>query len=75
VGALIFQGIERFIFNLPPRSSPPHEVKDVARAHPQVCDPTEVLDLVLAYLPVLNEIDPHMRVRCIEPGSLTKRNR
>src|SRR6266446_764177 len=41
-------------------------MKDVELAHPQVCDPTEVLDLVLAHLPVLNEIDPHIRVRCIE---------
>ena len=47
-------------------------MKDVARAHPQVCDPTEVLELVLAYLPVLNEIDPHMRVRCIERHVMDK---
>src|SRR5262245_31539416 len=66
VVALIFQRIERLIFNLPPGSSTPHEVKDIALAHPQVGDPTEVLDLVLAYLPVLDEIDPYVQVRGIE---------
>ena len=45
--ALVFQRIERLVFDLPPGASPPHEVKDVARAHAQVRHPTEVLDLVL----------------------------
>ena len=61
VVALIFQRIERLIFNLPPGASSPHEVKDVARAHPQVRHPAEVLDLAGAPLPVLDEIDPYSR--------------
>jgi len=54
--ALVFQRIERFVFDLPSGSSSPHEVKDVARAHAQVGHPTEVLDLGIADLPVLDEI-------------------
>ena len=72
VVALIFERIERLMFNLPPRSSTPHEVKDVARAHPEVCDPTEVLDLVSSDLPVLNEIHPHVRVRGVERHVIDK---
>ena len=49
--ALVFQRIERLIFDLPPRSSTPHEVIHVALAHPQVRHPTEVLDLVLRQSP------------------------
>ena len=66
VVALVFQRIEGLILNLPAGSSTPHEVKDVALAHPQVRYPTEVLDLVLANLPGLDEIDAHVRVRGIE---------
>src|SRR6266699_5423155 len=66
VVALIFQGIERLIFNLPARPTTPHELIDVTLADPQVCHPTKVLDLVLANLPILDEIDPYVRSRCIE---------
>jgi hypothetical protein len=64
--ALIFQRIERLIFNLPPRPATAHERIDVTFTYPQVRHPTEVLDLVLADLPILDEIDPHVRSRCIE---------
>jgi len=64
--ALVFEGIERLIFNLPPCAPSPHEVQDVAFVHPQVRHPTEVLDLIIAHFPVLNEMHPHIRVRCIE---------
>src|SRR6516225_11901388 len=66
VVALIFQRIERLIFDLPPRSTTAHELIDVTRAYPQVCHPTKVLLLVLANLPILDEIDPYVRSRCIE---------
>src|SRR5215510_9759526 len=69
---LIFQRIERLIFNLPSRSSTPHEIIDVTLAYPQVCHPTEVLDLLIAYLPVLDEIDPHVHVRGIERHIIDK---
>src|SRR5262249_31956936 len=72
VVALIFQRIERLIFNLPPGASSPHEVKDVARAHPQVRHPAEVLDLAGAPLPVLDEIDPYMGVRGIQRHVIDK---
>ena len=66
VVALILQRVERLIFDLPACSTAPHEVKDIACAHPQVCDPAEVLDLVLANLPILDEVDPDVRSRSIE---------
>src|SRR6266850_2389304 len=72
VVALIFQRIERLIFNLPPGSSTPHEVKDITPAHPQIGHPTEVLDLVLTHLPVLDKIDPHIHVRGIERHIIDK---
>ena len=66
VVALIFQGIERLIFNLPPSTSPSHQAINSALAHPQVCYPAKVLALTIAYFPILNKIDPHVRVRGIE---------
>src|SRR5436190_24163651 len=66
VVALIFQRIERLIFYLPPRSATAHEFVDSALAYPEVRHPTEVLHLILAHLPVLDEIDPHVRSRAIE---------
>src|SRR5882672_3284582 len=63
--ALVFQRIEGFIFDLPPGSSTSHETKDVARVHPQVRHPPEVLDLVMTNFPVLDAMDPDVRVRSI----------
>ena len=63
--ALVFQRVEGLICNLPPGSSTPHEVKNMPFGHPQVGDPAEVLDLVLAHLPVRDKIDPHLYVRRI----------
>src|SRR2546428_6298066 len=60
VVALIFQGIERLIFNLPARPTTPHELIDVTLAYPQVCHPTKVLPLVLANLQIIDEIDPYV---------------
>src|SRR4029453_9332816 len=64
--ALVFQRIEGFVFDLPPGSSTSHEPKDVALVHPPVRHPTEVSDLVMTNFPVLDEIDPYVRVRSIE---------
>src|SRR5437016_13312633 len=66
VVALIFQGIERLVFNLPPRPARTHEPIDIPLAHPQVRYPTEVLDLVLADLSIFDDIDPYVRSRGIE---------
>ena len=63
---LVFQRIECSVLDLPPGTASPHEVKDVARAHTQVRHPAEVLDLGIADLPILDEIDPHVDVRGIE---------
>src|SRR5262249_29234074 len=70
--ALIFQGVERLVFNFPARPTTPHEVIHVALAHPQVRHPAEVLDLVSASFPVLDEIDPHVHVRGIERHIIDK---
>src|SRR3984893_9426930 len=64
--ALIFQRIERLIFDLPPRPATAHEGINVAFTHPYVCHPTEVLHLLIAYFPVLDDIDPYVRLRSIE---------
>src|SRR4029453_12383962 len=69
---LVLQRIERFVFDLPPGSSSPHEVQDVALAYAQVCHPTEVLDLGIADLPVIDEIDPYVYVRGIEGHIIDK---
>jgi len=66
VVALIFQRVERFIFHLPSGSSASHEANDIAPADPQVGHPTQVLDFVSPHVPVLDEIDPHRRMRRIE---------
>src|SRR5882724_13460622 len=66
VVALILQRVERFSFNLPACPATPHEWVDITLAYPQVRHPTEVLHLVLAHLPVLNEIDSYVRSRAIE---------
>jgi hypothetical protein len=70
--ALVFQRVEGLIFDLPPGSPTPHEVKDIPFGHSQVGDPAEVLDLVLAHLPVLDKIDPHLYVRRIEGNVIAK---
>ena len=49
---LVFQGVYCLVFDFPPGATAPHEVKGMPFGHPQIGDPAEVLDLVLAYLPV-----------------------
>jgi hypothetical protein len=70
--ALIFQRIAGLVFDLPPRPPTPHEVIHVAFAHAQVRHPAEVLDLVRATLPIRDDIDPHVRIRCIERHIIDK---
>ena len=53
---LVFQCVERLIFDAPPCSPTPHELIDRAFIDAQVGDPTEVLDCVLAPLPALQEV-------------------
>src|SRR5215831_6846013 len=64
--ALLFQRVERLIFALPPRSAPAHEGIHVACTYPYVCHPPEVLHLLIAQFPVLDAIDPYVRLRGIE---------
>src|SRR6266567_2697048 len=70
--ALVFQRIAGLIFDLPPGSSPSHEMIHVALTHAEIGHPAEVLDLVIAYLPVLDEMDPHVRTRRIERHVIDK---
>src|SRR5215216_4323358 len=66
VVALLFQGIARLMCNLPPSTSTAHQAINRALAHPQVCDPAQVLGLSMAYVPIRNNIAPHVRVRGLE---------
>src|SRR5712691_6144364 len=74
VVALMFQRIERFICNLPSGSAASHEVIDVTLAHPDGRHPTKVLDAVSPTFPVLDEMDLHVRVRCIERPVIDEAN-
>src|SRR6266446_4308195 len=64
--ALVFQRIERLVCNLPPCAATPHEMNNVALVHSSIRYPTEVLDLGIANLPVLDDLDAYVRMRCIE---------
>jgi hypothetical protein len=66
VVALVVEGLQRVMFNLPARSSTAHEAIHVAFAHAHVRDPTARLDCVSAHLPGRDDMNPHLRVRCIE---------
>src|SRR5215471_19848910 len=70
--ALIFQRIERLIFDLPPRPATAHQAIDVACAYPHVGHPTEVLDLRVLSFPVLDEIDVHVGIGGIERHLIDK---
>src|SRR5712671_1835659 len=72
VVALVLQGVERLIFDLPACPATPHELVDITLAYPQVRHPTAVLHLVRADLPVLDEIDPHVRSRSIKRHVIDK---
>jgi len=63
---LVFQCIQRLIFDFPPHSCAPHELINRALSHAQVGHPTEVLDLVPIPLPTLQEVDPQVRMGLIE---------
>ena len=55
--ALIFQRVERCIFDAPPRSRPLHEAVHGALIDAQVGDPTAMLDFALHRLPALDAVD------------------
>src|SRR6266481_1155905 len=63
---LIFQGVERLIFDFPPRSPTPHQLVDIGLGHSQVRHPAEVLFLVQAHFPILNKVDAHVCARVVE---------
>src|SRR5919205_1188640 len=63
---LIFQGVERLIFDAPPCSPTPHELIDRTFIDAQVGAPTAVLDGVLVPLPALQEVDPQVGMGGIE---------
>jgi hypothetical protein len=64
--ALVFQGIERFIFNPPAGPTTPHDLINRAFAQAKVRHPTEMLHLVTVPLPTLQKVDPHIGVGLIE---------
>src|SRR5688500_7206692 len=64
--ALVFQRVERLIFNAPARSRPLHEAINRALIDAQVRDPTEMLGFALDRFPALDEVDPQGGIRFIE---------
>jgi hypothetical protein len=65
--ALVFQRIERLIFDAPARPCPPHELIHGAFVDAQICHPTEMLDFAFgSRLPALDEIDPQLLIGGIE---------
>src|SRR5918993_214420 len=65
--ALIFQRIERLIFDAPASSCPLHDAIHRALVDTQSGDPTKMLDFALSRgLPALDEIEPKFRIGGIE---------
>src|SRR5215475_10386617 len=64
--ALVFERIDRLIFDPPPRSPASHNLIHRAFGHAEVGDPTEVLDLAMDGFPALQKVDPEVGIGCIE---------
>ena len=58
--ALVFQGIERLILNLPPGASASHKMKDIVLGDGQIGNPGEMLRLagLAVFFPVLDKGNP-----------------
>ena len=69
---LIFQRIERLIFDLPPRSTPSHQLVDVRLVHAKVGHPAKMLHAVLTDFPVLDEVDADIVTRFVERHIIDK---
>ena len=63
---LVFQCIERLIFNAPAGSTTPHDLVHGAFGEAQVGHPTEMLYLVAVPLPALQKVDPTVGIGLIE---------
>ena len=71
--ALVFQGVEGLILDLPACSSPPHDVPDVLRNQEKVGDPTEMLNFPIGVdLPVFQHVDQLVGVRLVERCAITE---
>src|SRR5687767_6229134 len=72
--ALVFQRVERLIFNAPPCAPTPHELINRALIDAQVGNPTKVLDRVLGLvpLPALQKVDPQVGIGFIERHGTNK---
>ena len=66
VVSLVFEGVEGFIFHLPPGSSPAHDEIDVLFGESEIRDPGEVLLAVVPYLPIFEKIDADVLIRFVE---------
>ena len=66
LATLVFQGIERLIFNAPAGATTPHDLVHRAFGHPQVGHPTEMLHLVAVPLPALQKVHPNVGIGLIE---------
>ena len=65
--SLIFQGVERFVFDLPPGPATTHDGVNRLGCQPQVGDPREILQLAIGMdFPIFEYINQLVRVRLIQ---------
>ena len=55
--ALIFEGIEGFILNLPPSATTSHQFKHIGCGDDQIGNPAKMLHLVAFNFPILDEVN------------------
>jgi hypothetical protein len=54
---LVFESVEGFVFNLPPRSAASHDLISVFPGDDEISDPTEISGVVSFEFPVLKDVD------------------
>ncbi len=64
--ALVLEGIEGLIFNLPAGATAPHQLKDIGCRDREIGDPAKMLDFVPVNFPIFNEVDQQVRVRGVQ---------
>jgi hypothetical protein len=70
VVALVFQGVEGLIFDLPPGAARPHDATNIGLGDGNVGDPGEPDLFIASHLPVFEEVDPDVLVGCIDGDSV-----
>ena len=63
---LVLQGIDSLILYFPTRPSATHDLKNVGGGHGKVSHPTEMLRFTRLDFPILDEIDPFVRIGFVQ---------